>query len=329
MSPIHPATNSAMSDHVIDVRDLRVHFAAGRRTPPVRAIDGFSLSVRAGESHAVVGESGCGKTTMARAILGLQSATSGEIRIRDRDLSEWMNDRKALAREMQFVFQNPLGALSRRQTVEQSLEEPLLIHRVGDRQVRWSRIRELIELVGLPASLLDRLPRSLSGGQRQRVAIARALALDPRILICDEPLSALDVSIQAQIVTLFLELQRTLGLTIVMISHDLAVVRQMCSTVTVMYLGKVVETGETRSLFARPAHPYTQALISAVPSPDPRVEATRTRIVLAGDPPSPVTPPPGCRFNTRCVRAEILCRQSEPALLAKSTGTRAACHLAD
>ena len=314
---------------MIDVRDLKVHFATGRGRPPVRAIDGFSLSVRAGESHAVVGESGCGKTTMARTILGLQGTTGGEIRIHGRALSEWMNDRKALAREVQFVFQNPLGALSRRQTVEQSLEEPLLIHHVGNRRMRQTRVRGLIDLVGLPASLLDRLPRALSGGQRQRVAIARALALDPRILICDEPLSALDVSIQAQIVKLFVELQRNLGLTIVMISHDLAVVRQMCSVVTVMYLGKAVETGPTESLFNRPAHPYTEALISAVPSPDPRVEARRTRIVLKGDPPSPMKPPPGCRFNTRCMRAESLCRASEPLLVAKSSGTRAACHLAD
>ena len=314
---------------MIDVRDLKVHFAAGSGRRPVRAIDGFSLSVRDGESHAVVGESGCGKTTMARTILGLQAATSGEIRIHGRDLSEWMNDRKALAREIQFVFQNPLGALSRRQTVEQSLEEPLLIHKVGNRRMRRKRIRDLMDLVGLSESLLDRLPRALSGGQRQRVAIARALALDPRILICDEPLSALDVSIQAQIVKLFLELQRNLGFTIVMISHDLAVVRQMCSVVTVMYLGKVVETGATESLFNSPAHPYTEALISAVPSPDPRVEAGRRRIVLKGDPPSPMKPPLGCRFNPRCMRAESLCRASEPALIAKSTGTRAACHLAD
>ena len=318
-----------MSDHVIDVRDLKVYFPAGRRRQPVRAIDGFSVSVKAGESHAVVGESGCGKTTMARAILGLQAATSGDIRIHGRDLTEWMNDRKALARVAQFVFQNSLGALSRRQTVEQSLEEPLLIHGAGNRTVRRKRILDLIDLVGLPASLLDRLPRSLSGGQRQRVAIARAIALDPKILICDEPLSALDVSIQAQIVKLFSDLQHALGLTIVMISHDLAVVRQMCSSVTVMYLGKVVETGAIDSLFNRPAHPYTEALISAVPSPDPRVEARRTRIVLKGDPPSPMNPPPACRFNTRCIKAESLCRTTEPLLLAKSTGTRAACHLVE
>ena len=327
MSPIRQASGLELPDRVIDVRDLKVHFAAGSGRQPVRAIDGFSLCVRDGESHAVVGESGCGKTTMARTILGLQAATSGEIRIHGRDLSEWMNDRKALAREIQFVFQNPLGALSRRQTVEQSLEEPLLIHKVGNRRMRRKRIRDLMDLVGLSESLLDRLPRALSGGQRQRVAIARALALDPRILICDEPLSALDVSIQAQIVKLFLELQRNLGFTIVMISHDLAVVRQMCSVVTVMYLGKVVETGATESLFNRPAHPYTEALISAVPSPDPRVEARRRRIVLKGDPPSPMQPPPGCRFNPRCMRAESLCRETEPALVAKSTGTRAACHL--
>jgi len=318
-----------MAREVLEVRDLKVHFRAGGGRRPVRAIDGLSLSVRAGESHAVVGESGCGKTTMARTILGLQAATSGEIRIHGRDVAEWKQDRKALARQVQLVFQNPLGALSRRRTVRQSLAEPLLIHRIGDRSLRRRRILELVELVGLSSALLDRLPRALSGGQRQRVALARALALDPKILICDEPLSALDVSIQAQIVKLFLDLRRTLGLTIVMISHDLAVVRQMCSLVTVMYLGKVVESGSTEALFERPAHPYTEALLSAVPSPDPRVETKRTRIVLQGDPPSPMTPPPGCRFHTRCAKAEDLCRISEPELAAKSTGTDAACHLAE
>ena len=318
-----------MPDSVIDIRNLSVHFATGRRRRPVRALDGFSLSVTAGASHAVVGESGCGKTTMARAILGLQATTSGEIRIHGRALSEWMRDRKALAREVQFVFQNPLGALSRRQTVLQSLEEPLLIHRLGSSPVRKKRIHELMDLVGLPSTLLDRLPRSLSGGQRQRVAIARALALDPKILICDEPLSALDVSIQAQIVKRFSDLQHELGLTIVMISHDLAVVRQMCSFATVMYLGKVVETGTIEALFERPAHPYTEALMSAVPSPDPRVEARRARIVLKGDPPSPMAPPPGCRFHTRCIKARSSCRSSEPLLVAKSSGTSAACHLVE
>ena len=318
-----------MPDYVIEVHDLAVHFSSGRRNQPVRAVDGFNLAVEAGASHAVVGESGCGKTTMARAILGLQPLTAGEIRIRGRNLSEWMNDRKALAREIQFVFQNPLGALSRRQTVEQSLEEPLLIHRTGERDVRRKRILDLMDLVGLAPTLLDRLPRSLSGGQRQRVAIARALALDPKILVCDEPLSALDVSIQAQIVKLFSDLQRALGLTIIMISHDLAVVRQMCTSVTVMYLGKAVEAGSIRSLFDQPAHPYSEALISAVPSPDPTVEAARERIVLKGDPPSPIAPPSGCRFHTRCIKANSICRASEPTMVGKSSGTHAACHMVD
>lgn len=313
----------------ITVRDLKVHFASGHRNQPVRAIDGISLSIKAGAFHAIVGESGCGKTTLARTIVGLQSATSGSIFIRDRNISEWMGERKALAREMQFVFQNPLGALSRRQTVGQSLEEPLLIHKTGNAQIRKSKIDNLLNLVGLPTSLLDRLPRSLSGGQRQRVAIARALALDPPILICDEPLSALDVSIQAQIVKLFSDLQRELGLTIVLISHDLAVVREMCTSVTVMYLGKVAEEGDIEALFDQPAHPYTKALMSAVPSPDPRIEAQRERILLRGDPPSPMNPPPGCRFHTRCYKAEAQCRTSEPRLVRKSSGTVAACHLVE
>ncbi len=200
---------------------------------------------------------------------------------------------------MQFVFQNPLGALSRRQTVYQSLEEPLSIHGIGGKE-RRERIARLMDLVGLPESAGERLPRSLSGGQRQRVAIARALMLEPEILICDEPLSALDVSIQAQIVKLFVSLQQELGLTVVMISHDLAVVREMCSDVTVMYLGKVMEMGATETLFGNAQHPYTQALLSSVPSPDPRIEAERQRIVLQGDPPSPMDPLSGCRFQTRC-----------------------------
>ena len=313
----------------ITFRDLKVHFASGHRNQPVRAIDGISLSIKAGAFHAIVGESGCGKTTLARTIVGLQSATSGSIFVRDRNISEWMGERKAFAREMQFVFQNPLGALSRRQTVGQSLEEPLLIHKTGNAQIRKTKIDNLLNLVGLPTSLLDRLPRSLSGGQRQRVAIARALALDPPILICDEPLSALDVSIQAQIVKLFSDLQRELGLTIVLISHDLAVVREMCTSVTVMYLGKVAEEGEIEALFDQPAHPYTKALMSAVPSPDPRIEAQRERILLRGDPPSPMNPPPGCRFHTRCYKAEARCRTSEPRLVRKSSGTVAACHLVE
>lgn len=314
-----------MSQPAIQVTDLKVHFPTGKRDRPVRALDGVSLSVEEGSFHAVVGESGCGKTTLARALIGLQHATAGSISIRGREISDWMGDRKRFASEVQFVFQNPLGALSRRQTVRQSLEEPLLIHRMGDATERKARIARLLELVGLPSGMLDRLPRSLSGGQRQRVAIARALALEPSILVCDEPLSALDVSIQAQIVRLFSELQRDLGLTIVMISHDLAVVREMCTQATVMYLGKVVEAGRIDAMFTAPGHPYTEALLSAVPSLDPREEKKRQRIVLKGDPPSPMAPPSGCRFHTRCNIAEPRCNTIDPPLEAKQTGTVAAC----
>lgn len=315
------------NDAAITVLDLKVHFPGPSKDKPVRALDGVSLSIEKGSFHAIVGESGCGKTTLARAIMGLQPKTSGEITILGRDLSEWTRRRLEFAKTMQFVFQNPLGALSSRQTVQQSLEEPLLIHSMRSSAERGKRIDQLMEFVGLPASTLKRLPRSLSGGQRQRVAIARALALKPMILICDEPLSALDVSIQAQIVQLFVELQRELGLTIVMISHDLAVVREMCSRVTVMYLGNVMEEGDTTLIFKNPRHPYTQALISSVPSPDPRIEATRERIVLQGDPPSPMAPPPGCRFHTRCPYAQDICRIKKPESVTTKGQSSVACHL--
>lgn len=313
-----------MTDAIV-AKGLKVHFqtAAGL----VRAVDGVDLTVAKGAFHGIVGESGCGKTTLARALIGLQQATSGTVHILGRDRADWAKaDRKGFARSVQFIFQDPLGSMSRRQTVGQTLEEPLLIHGL---QGRKERVAELLDLVALPNTVLDRLPRSLSGGQRQRVAIARALALNPQLLICDEPLSALDVSVRAQIVNLFARLQAQLGLTIVIVAHDLAIVREVCSAVTVMYLGRVAEEGAARPLFADPAHPYSQALLSAVPSPDPRIEATRPRILLAGDPPSPRNPPPGCRFSTRCPVAEPQCREAEPALRAVPHGGAAACHLAD
>lgn len=318
-----------MSDQpAIQVNDLKVHFPGAKKDKPVRALDGVNISVNAGSFHAIVGESGCGKATLARTIVGLQTATAGEVLIDGRALSTWMDDRKTLARKMQFVFQNPLGALSRRQSVYQSLEEPLLIHGGKSADERRAHIDKLLSYVELPQSSLDRLPRSLSGGQRQRVAIARALALDPEILVCDEPLSALDVSIQAQVIKLFIQLQQDLGLTIIMISHDLAVVREMCTSVTVMYLGKVVEAGQSAEIFKTPAHPYTQALLSAVPSPNPLVEANRQRIILKGDPPSPMDPPAGCHFHTRCPIVEDICRQAVPVLEPKAGTSQAACHMA-
>lgn len=313
-----------MTDAIV-AKGLKVHFqtAAGL----VRAVDGVDLTVAQGAFHGIVGESGCGKTTLARALIGLQQATAGTVQVLGRDRADWAKaDRKGYARAVQFIFQDPLGSMSRRQTVGQTLEEPLLIHGLPGRK---ERVAELLDLVALPNTVLDRLPRSLSGGQRQRVAIARALALNPQLLICDEPLSALDVSVRAQIVNLFARLQEQLGLTIVIVAHDLAIVREVCSAVTVMYLGRVAEEGAARPLFADPAHPYSQALLSAVPSPDPRFEATRPRILLQGDPPSPRNPPPGCRFSTRCPVVEAQCREAEPALRAVSHGGAAACHLAD
>ena len=311
----------------ISAKGLKVHFqtAAGL----VRAVDGVDLTVAKGAFHGIVGESGCGKTTLARALIGLQKATAGEVQILGRDRATWAReDRKGFARAVQFIFQDPLGSMSRRQSVGQTLEEPLLIHGQGDAKARRARVAELLDLVALPATVLDRLPRSLSGGQRQRVSIARALALAPQLLICDEPLSALDVSVRAQIVNLFARLQAQLGLTIVIVAHDLAIVREVCSAVTVMYLGRVAEEGAAKPLFADPAHPYSQALLSAVPSPDPRVEKTRPRILLQGDPPSPRNPPPGCRFSTRCPVAQPQCRETEPALRSVQHGGAAACHLA-
>ncbi len=314
----------------IEVEGLKVYFPGGDRTRPVRAVDGIDLAIPRGAFHGIVGESGCGKTTLARTIVGLQRQTEGRVLIGGRDRTEWrLTDRKAFSRHVQFVFQDPLGSLSRRQTVLQSLDEPLAIHGLGSPAERRRKVGELLDLVSLPTTVLDRLPRSLSGGQRQRVAIARALALNPSILVCDEPLSALDVSIRAQIVNLFRALQARLGLTIVLIAHDLAIVREICTAVTVMYLGRIAEAGVTAPLFEAPAHPYSQALLSAVPSPDPRIEATRKRIVLAGDPPSPRSLPAGCRFSSRCPAAAARCRIEEPALRPAPHGGEAACHFVD
>ncbi len=314
----------------IEVRDLKVHFQNRRGKGLLRAVDGVNLSISRGSFHGIVGESGCGKTTLARCMVGLQKATEGKVLIGGRDCNDWLRtDRKAFAREVHFIFQDPLGSMSRRQSVYQTLEEPLLIHGLGNAAERRQRILELLELVALPQTVLDRLPRSLSGGQRQRACIARALALKTSILVCDEPLSALDVSVRAQIVNLFASLQRQLGLTIVMISHDLAIVREVCSEVTVMYLGSVVEEGATRPLFRDPKHPYSQALLSAVPSTDPRIEATRRRILLEGDPPSPSALPVGCRFASRCPLVMERCHAENPALQPVAHGGNTACHLAN
>ncbi|MBM3596638.1 MAG: dipeptide ABC transporter ATP-binding protein [Alphaproteobacteria bacterium] len=305
---------------------LRKGFILGRNLGTVRAVDGVDFDIRTGETLALVGESGCGKSTTGRLLLRLVEPTAGSIRYKGEDVAALAGEAlRARRRDLQIIFQDPVGSLNPRMTVGEILAEPLVIHGIGDAAGRARRVRELLSLVGLAQHHARRYPHEFSGGQRQRVGIARALALQPAFLVCDEPVSALDVSIQAQIINLMQELQRELRLTYLFISHNLAVVRHIASRVAVMYLGRIVELAETDELFARPRHPYTQALLSAVPTPDP--DRPRRRIQLQGDVPSPINPPAGCRFHTRCPLAEAQCRIVEPVLHAVAPGHAAACHL--
>ena len=285
----------------------------GRARGVVSAVDGVSLAVAPGRTLAVVGESGCGKSTLARLLLRLIEPDDGRVELDGQDLRAL--DEGALLRarrHVQMVFQDPFGSLNPRMSAGDTLAEPLRLHAVVPASEPAARVRRLLDQVGLPAEAAQRYPHEFSGGQRQRLAIARALAAGPKVLVCDEPVSALDVSIQAQILNLLADLQRELGLAYVFISHDLAVVRQVATEVAVMYLGRFVETGPAAQVFARPRHPYTQALLSAVPVADPTRRGTR--IVLGGDVPSPLSPPPGCRFHTRCPHADERCRQDAPVL---------------
>ncbi len=315
---------------VIEARNLGKHFNA-RRTfgsgPVLRAVDGVSLSIRKGETFALVGESGCGKSTTGRLLLGLIEPTVGEVLHQGDDLARLSPAAMRLKRrQMQIIFQDPFGSLNPRMSIGAIIAEPLHIHGVGDRDSRRRRVGELLELVGLSPDHARRYPHEFSGGQRQRIGIARALALEPGFIVCDEPVSALDVSIQAQIVTLMQDLQRRLGLTYLFISHNLGIVRQIADRVAVMYLGRIVEIGDAEALFAAPRHPYTKALLSAVPHPDPDHKVDRLR--LKGDPPSPFNPPTGCRFHTRCPFAEARCSAEEPLLRPFGPSQSAACHLA-
>jgi peptide/nickel transport system ATP-binding protein len=305
-----------MTAPLLDVRNLKKYFPirAGvllRKVGQVHAVDDVSLSLERGQTLGLVGESGCGKTTVGRTILNLQPASGGEVHFEGRDLAtlsraEW----RALRRDMQIVFQDPMESLNSRHTVGRILEEPFLIHKLGDAASRRRWVAELLERVGLPVTAVDRFPHEFSGGQRQRIGIARAIALKPKLIVCDEAVSALDVSIRAQIVNLLLELQRDMQLALLFIAHDLAVVRHVSDEVAVMYLGKIVEQAPAENIYTHPAHPYTRALISAIPVPDPGHK--RERIVLQGDVPSPINPPSGCRFHTRCPFAIPLCSTAVP-----------------
>ncbi len=327
-----------MSEVVLETRDLVKHFPLTRgivfkkKVGDVRAVDGVNLQLARGETLGVVGESGCGKSTLARLLVGLEKPTSGTIVVRGQDISKLDNaGRRRARRNIQLVMQDPYTSLNPRMTVADIIGEPYEIHPdVAPRGSRKNRVRELIDLVGLNPDHINRYPHQFSGGQRQRIGIARALALNPEIILCDEPVSALDVSIQAQVVNLLEKLQDELKLSYIFIAHDLSVVRHIADRVAVMYLGKVVELGTDLEIYDRPTHPYTQALLSAVPVPDPKLRGLRDQIVLEGDVPSPANPPSGCRFRTRCWKAQDICTTEEPPLVVRDKSSHpSACHFAE
>jgi oligopeptide/dipeptide ABC transporter ATP-binding protein len=326
-------TRADGADPLVQVRDLVKHFPITRgiliqrKIGSVRAVDGLSFDVRRGETLGIVGETGCGKSTTARLVMRLLDVTSGEVRFDGRDITGLKGaPLKAVRREMQMIFQDPYSSLNPRKTVGSIIAEPFVIHGLhGDKGERRRAVQELMERVGLNPEHYNRYPHEFSGGQRQRIGVARAIALRPKLLIADEPVSALDVFIQAQVLNLLRELQREFGLTLIFIAHDLSVVRHMCDRVAVMYLGKIVEIGPGDDLYGFPRHPYTGALLAAVPVADPAGHG-RERRLLSGDVPSPANPPKACRFHTRCPKAQELCSREEPPLEGKGSGTRAACH---
>ena len=329
-----------MAAPLIRVRDLSVHFPIyeglifRREKALVRAVDGISLDIMPGETLGLVGESGCGKSTTGRALLNLYepgvARISGEIWYDERDLTLLDEDAmRPLRKELQIIFQDPYASLNPRLTVGQIIGEPLRVHRIASGPAVHERVQELMDVVGLSPQMTRRYPHEFSGGQRQRIGIARALAVDPKFIVCDEPISALDVSIQAQVMNLMEDLQERFDLTYLFIAHDLAAVRHISDRVAVMYLGRLVELADAATIYAEPMHPYTQALLSAVPVPDPVAERTRERILLTGDVPSPMNPPSGCRFHTRCPVAGPRCAVQSPHLEDLGGGHMVACHLHD
>lgn len=321
------------ADNLLQVRDLKMHFPVRegifmRAAKFNKAVDGVSFDIAAGETLGLVGESGCGKSTLGRCITRLYQPTSGQILFQGQDIST-LSPRalKPMRSEIQMIFQDPMESLNSRHTVGEILEEPLIVQRIGDAASRSKRIAGLLDLVGLPARSATRYPFEFSGGQRQRIGIARSIALNPKLIVCDEPVSALDVSIQSQILNLLIDLQQELKLSYLFIAHDLAVVKHISDRIAIMYLGKIVETGPGESIYRAPQHPYTHSLISAIPVPDPHRRSER--VVLSGDVPSPINPPSGCSFHTRCPYATEICSQQTPELKSHPTchdGVKVACH---
>ncbi len=318
---------------MLRVKNLKKYFPIRRgvfqrHVGDVKAVDDVSFDIYKGETLGLVGESGSGKTTVGRTVLRLYEPTDGQVIFDNADLAGFKGDKlRRMRRRMQMIFQDPYASLNPRMSVLGIVGEPLEVFHIADREERKERVAELLEMVGLNPDMMRRYPHEFSGGQRQRVGIARALALNPDLIICDEPISSLDVSIQAQVVNLLEDLQGRLGLTYLFIAHDLSMVRHISDRVAVMYLGKIVELTDRDSLYSNPLHPYTQALLSAIPVPDPVIEEKRQRIILEGDLPSPAHPPTGCNFNTRCSRAQDICFQEEPEFIKVAEGHYCACHL--
>lgn len=333
-----PQTSDAQQGGVlIDIRNLKMHFPVykgviiRREVASVKAVDGLSFQIRKGETLGLVGESGCGKSTTGRTILQLYTPTDGEVHFDGQDLVKMASgDLHAMRRRMQMIFQDPYASLNPRMTVGDIIAEPIVTHKlISGRDAILSRVQDLMKTVGLDPRYVRRYPHEFSGGQRQRIGIARALASEPEFLVCDEPISALDVSIQAQIMNLMEDLQEELGLTYLFIAHDLSAVKHISDRIAVMYLGRMAEIADADTLYKNPTHPYTQALISAVPIPDPEIEVSRTRIVLKGDVPSPLNPPSGCTFHTRCPFAWDRCKEEVPQLQSVGEDHQVACHLVD
>ena len=327
--------NIGKGDVLMEIDNLEMHFPITegiifqRKVGAVKAVDGVSFNIRRGETLGLVGESGCGKSTTGRAILQLYRPTGGHVRYKGRDLVEMKGEElRKMRRNLQIIFQDPYASLNPRMTVGNIIGEPLEVHGLAKGKAKQDRVRQLLRVVGLNPNYVNRYPHEFSGGQRQRIGIARALAVEPDFIVADEPISALDVSIQAQVVNLLEDLQTEFGLTYLFIAHDLSVVRHISDRIAVMYLGKVVELADRHELYTAPMHPYTKALLSAIPVPDPLIEEKRKRIILEGDVPSPINPPSGCHFRTRCPLAQEICK-TEPAFIEHRPNHLVACHFAE